>query len=396
MMSKTTATSAAEMHARIAQCGFHSTVTTAMIAAAQYAHALLTSARTVGELGTYARRIMTIEATTAPSVTTVAPRRLRARNSSSGAAPIAIRIAMTTSQAISHRRVSFTGTVVRLGTAPPSGVRAAPVRKRARVPTELGPHNGRIEAVRDLRTPRGRRAERRFAAEGPTLLAEAERSGARPLEIYATAAGLAGIDAGRWESAGVPVYVVPERVFARLSDLDTPTGLLAVFELPGHDPAAVLDRAGLVLLLAGVGDPGNAGTLVRSAEAFGAAGVLFGRGGADPFAPKVIRAAMGTTFRLPLAVVGPDEAVAAARAAGRPIVAADVDGEPLDAGIEPNAVIAIGNERRGVRDWLPGWDRAVRIPQRSTVESLNAAVAGSIVLYVASRCQEPCQAAEKR
>jgi len=340
---------------------------------------------------------MTIVATIAPSVRIAAPARLRAKNSSSGAAPIAIKIAMTTSQAISARRVSFTGTVVRLDTAPPSGVRGPPVRKRGRVPTELGPHHRRIEAVRDLRAPRGRRAAGRFAAEGPTLLAEAERSGVRPLEIYATAAALPGLDAGRWEAGGVPVYVVPDRAFARLSDLETPSGLLGVFELPGHDATHVLDQPGLVLLLAGVGDPGNAGTLVRSAEAFGAAGVLFGRGGADPFAPKVVRAAMGTTFRLPLAVVGPDEVVAAAREAGRPIVAADVDGEPLDgAGIEPNAVIAIGNERRGVRDWLPAWDRAVRIPQRSAVESLNAAVAGSIVLYVASRCQEPCQVAEKR
>jgi len=261
----------------------------------------------------------------------------------------------------------------------------------------LAPHNPRIQAVRDLRTPRGRRTAQRFAAEGPTLLAEAQRSGLRPREIFASEAGLARFDAAAYETEGIPVHLVPERVLARLSDVETPSGLVAVFDLPDDDPAAVLARPGVVLLLAGVGDPGNAGTLVRSAEAFGAAGVLFGRGGADPFAPKVVRAAMGTTFRLPLAVVGPDEVVAAAREAGRPIVAADVDGEPLDgAGIEPNAVIAIGNERRGVRDWLPAWDRAVRIPQRSAVESLNAAVAGSIVLYVASRCQEPCQVAEKR
>ena len=265
------------------------------------------------------------------------------------------------------------------------------------MPTELGPHNRRIESVRELRTPRGRRADRRFAAEGPTLLAEAARSGVRPREIYATAAALSGLDPGRWEADGIAVYLVPDRVFARLSDLETPSGLLAVFDLPEHDLTGILARPGPVLLLAGVSDPGNAGTLVRSAEAFGAAGVLFGRGGADPFAPKVVRAAMGSTFRLPVATVDPAEILAAARAAGRPVVAADVDGEALDAvGVPPNAVIAIGNERRGVRDWLPSWDRAVRIPQRTATESLNAAVAGSIVLYAASRCQEACQVAEKR
>jgi TrmH family RNA methyltransferase len=265
------------------------------------------------------------------------------------------------------------------------------------VPTELSPHNSRIEAVRDLRTSRGRRAAGRFAVEGPTLLDEAARTGLRPREIFTTQAGLGRFDPGRFESAGTAVFIVPDRVFARLSDLETPTGILAVFDLPERTAADVLARNGPVLLLAGVSDPGNAGTLVRSAEAFGAAGVLFGRDGADPFAPKVVRAAMGSLFRLPVAAVDADELLAAAAAAGRPVVATDVDGEDLAAaGIPANAVLAVGNERRGVRDWLPRWDRAVRVPQRTDTESLNAAVAGSIILYEASRCQEACQGAEKR
>ncbi len=264
------------------------------------------------------------------------------------------------------------------------------------MPTQLSPHNPRFARVRALRTAQGRRTDRRFTAEGATLLEEAARSGLRPLEILATEAGAERIGAGRWESEGVPVFVVPDRAFARLSDVETPTGVLAIFDLPARTVADVLALPGIVLLLAGIGDPGNAGTLVRSAEAFGAAGVLFGRGGADPFAPKVVRAAMGSLFRLPLAPAAPDEVAAAAAAAGRPIVAADPAGEDLTVvGMPANAVLAIGNERRGVRDWLPRWDRAVRIPHRASVESLNAAVAGSIVLYEASRCQDPCQAAEK-
>ena len=264
------------------------------------------------------------------------------------------------------------------------------------MPTELSPHNPRLAAVRELRTPRGRRDAGRFVAEGPTLLEEAARSGLRPREIYATPEALAEVDAGRWESVGASVYAVAERAFARLSDLESPTGILAVFDLPGTTLAEVLAREGPVLLLAGVGDPGNAGTLVRSAEAFGAAGVLFGRGGVDPFAPKVVRAAMGSLFRLPVAQAGADDVLAAAAEAGRPVVAADVEGEDVGAaGIPRNAVLAVGNERRGVRDWLPRWDRSVRIPQRAATESLNAAVAGSIVLYEASRCQDPCQVAEK-
>lgn len=264
------------------------------------------------------------------------------------------------------------------------------------MPTELSPHNPRIEAVRELRTPRGRRAGGRFAAEGPTLLGEAVRSGLAPLELYATPAGLGRFDPGRFEAEGIAVFVVTDRVFARLSDLDTPTGVLAVFRLPERTVAQVMARPGPVLLLAGVADPGNAGTLVRSAEAFGAAGVLFGHGGADPYAPKVVRAAMGSLFRLMVATVEAEELLVAAAGAGRIVVATDVDGDDLGvAGLPPNAVLAVGNERRGVRDWLPRWDRAVRIPQREATESLNAAVAGSIILYEAARCQVSCQVAEK-
>ena len=264
------------------------------------------------------------------------------------------------------------------------------------MPTELSPHNPRVERVRELRTARGRRAEGRFAVEGPTLLEEAVRSGLPAREIYLTAAALERFDAGRYEAEGIPVYLLPERAFARLSEVESPTGVLTVFDLPQHTAADVLARTGPVLLLAGVNDPGNAGTLVRSAEAFGAAGILFGRGGADPYGSKVVRAAMGSIFRLPVAAVDPDEIVAAAAAAGRALIAADVDGEDLRVvGIPPNAVFAIGNERRGVRDWLPRWDRAIRIPHLGAAESLNAAVAGSIVLYEAARCQEACQGAEK-
>lgn len=258
------------------------------------------------------------------------------------------------------------------------------------MPTELSPHNPRVERVRDLRTPRGRRQQGRFAIEGPTLIAEARRSRLTIRELYATptalgrAAELLGVDGG----TDCPVFSVPERTFARLSDVETPSGMLAVLDLPVYALAEILARPGPVLLLAGVNDPGNAGTLLRSAEAFGAAGALFGRGGADPFSPKVVRAAMGALFRLPVAVADAEPLLAAAAAAGRPVIAADLDGENLGAEpLPPNALLAVGNERRGVRDWLPRWDRAVRIPQRGPTESLNAAVAGSILLYELSRAR---------
>lgn len=252
------------------------------------------------------------------------------------------------------------------------------------MPTALSPHNPRLERLRALRSARGRREQGRFAFEGPTLLAEAQGGGIEIDELFATDAALeahAGLVAAL-EAEGTPVFAVPERTLARLSDVETPPGLLCVARTPRAELAQVLARPGRVLLLAGVGDPGNAGTLVRSAEAFGAAGVLFGRGSVDPFSPKVVRAAMGSLFRLPPAIVDAEQLLGAAEACGRPVVAAILDGEPLGrAAVPPNAILAVGNERHGVAGFLPRWDLAVRIEQASAVESLNAAVAGSILLY---------------
>ena len=256
------------------------------------------------------------------------------------------------------------------------------------MPIALSPQNPRLGRLRDLLDARGRREQGRFLIEGPTLVDEARASGLRIREIYATGAAAdrnADLVAAV-EGAGASAFTVPGAALDRLSDLASPPGLIAVVDLPVARAADVVARPGPVLLLAGVGDPGNAGSLIRSAEAFGAAGVLAARGGVDPFSPKVVRAAMGSLFRLPLAVVTADEALAATAAAGRPVIAADLDGEPLwQTELPANAVLAIGNERHGVAAFLPRWDRAVRIEQGGQAESVNAAVAGSIFLYVVSR-----------
>ena len=251
--------------------------------------------------------------------------------------------------------------------------------------TELGAHNPRIERVRDLRTVRGRREQRCYVIEGPTLIAEAQRSGIILREVYAVAESLARHRETLTLDA-IATYIVSAGVFARLSEVEAPTGLLAIVDLTPVDPGTIIARPGPVLLLAGVSDPGNAGTLVRSADAFGAAGVLFGEGGVDPYAGKVIRAAMGSLFRVPVAAVDAPTLLAAVARTQRMLLAADTDGIDIaELELGGDVVLAVGNERRGVRDWLPRWDRSVKIPQTGAAESLNAAVAGSILLYLLSR-----------
>jgi TrmH family RNA methyltransferase len=255
------------------------------------------------------------------------------------------------------------------------------------VPSSLGAHASKIGAVRDLLTSKGRREQRRFSFEGPTLLTEALRSETPVQEIFLTRRALeSSPEAVAMEERGVAVYVVDDRTAAKISDLEAPTGLVAVAPIAYRPLESLLRGANLVLALAGLNDPGNAGTLLRSAEAFGASGAVFGTDGVDPHNPKVVRAAMGAIFRLPLAVAAPGSLEESARAAGLEIVGLDASGTPLDA--EPwerPCVLVIGHERRGLGAWGPICARNVAIPMQAPTESLNAAVAGSVALYEAAK-----------
>ena len=238
--------------------------------------------------------------------------------------------------------------------------------------------------LRSLLRRKGRREHGLFLLEGHSLLEEALNSDLEILEVRATPEA-ADVMRGLLEAAakrGAVIAEESERQLERLSDVESSPGIVAVGRIDTQPLTDVLASQGLVLLLAGVSDPGNAGTLVRTAEAFGAAGVVFGEGGVEPYNPKVVRGAMGSLFRLPHAVAGTEDFLAAAAAAGRPIIAADRSGEPLRAFVFPeNPIVAVGSERGGVGAWLPSWDAGVAIPHAGPTESLNAAVAGAIVLY---------------
>ena len=167
--------------------------------------------------------------------------------------------------------------------------------------TVLGAHSPKLATVRALRAKKGRREQKRFVVEGPTMLREALEAGWVPAALFATEAAYAEL-AGRDGLPVAQVYLITERSLAQLSDVESPAGVVTVFA-HRFDP---LDRlfAGNqpIALLAGVADPGNAGTLLRSAEAFGLAGAIFGNDGVEPYNPKVVRASMGALFRLRLAV----------------------------------------------------------------------------------------------
>ncbi len=200
------------------------------------------------------------------------------------------------------------------------------------------------------------------------------------------------------ERHAVPVEEVGARAFATLADTETPQGILAVIEPRRWSAGDFTLAAGEVaLVIDGVQDPGNVGTLIRTAHALGAAGTVVLRGTADPTSPKALRAAMGATFRHPVVALDDGRFVAWARTHGVTLWAAAADGTPLHRAAPsgtggadgretgPIAVI-VGNEGAGIRPHLNAVAaRRVAIPLAQGAESLNVAVAAGILLYEVTR-----------
>lgn len=229
-------------------------------------------------------------------------------------------------------------------------------------------HNPRLKALRRLQTKRGRAASGRFLAEGEDLLAAAELAGRPALEGYRVAgSGLGASD----------FHDVERAAFGEVSTLGSGTRVIGVYE---QRWGAVTGP--LCLYLHAVGDPGNVGTVLRSAQAFGASCVALGPRCADPHSPKAVRASMGAIFAVALARVGSPQELPGRRIA----LCADAQ-ETLSGPWDPDAgalTLLIGAEREGLpEDVLEVCEARARIPIAS--ESLNAAMAATVALYEMTR-----------
>lgn len=226
--------------------------------------------------------------------------------------------------------------------------------------------------LRRLVSRRRERAEAgKFVIDGPRLLIEALAAELEVVDVFVEPVIDLWADLG--VSVDAPIWTVGDGVLAKVGSVVTPQGVMATARIP--EPAPLAD-GDFIVELAGVADPGNAGTIVRSAVAAGAQAVVFSPGSVDPWNPKTVRASAGALFRVPLAVAAP---------VGERIGAHPHQGEPCDeADFTGPLTLVAGNEAHGL-DQAAAIDRWVSIPMAESVESLNVASAAAVICFEIAR-----------
>lgn len=239
--------------------------------------------------------------------------------------------------------------------------------------------------------PKVRQEEKCFIVEGVKMVREAPKE--RLEKIYISETYLKVSVGERWMEKGCPVEVLGDKVFCTVSDTSTPQGILAVVRCNNYSWQKMLHReTPLLLILESLQDPGNFGTIVRSSEGAGVDGIILNRTSVDIYHPKVVRSTMGSIYRVPIAVA--DDLETVAREMKREdirVYAAHLKGKHsyYEENYKTGCCFMIGNEANGLTEALTGEATDyIKIPMRGEVESLNAGVAASLLMYEARRQRE--------
>ena len=241
--------------------------------------------------------------------------------------------------------------------------------------------NQKVLTWRSLKEKKGREKEQSFLIEGTRMVREALSSSFRVKALLLKE----GFDPGFPLPSDIPAWLLPEHVFQSVCDTKTPQGIAAVLEIQVREASGRL-----LLALDGVQDPGNVGTIIRTADAAGFDGVLLSPDCADLFSPKVLRSTMGSIFRLGFSFpVSLPDALEKLKKDGFSVLSSQLDGDSFYArkDVASSLVLIVGNEGNGVSE-------AVRkvathrlcLPMHGGAESLNAAVAAGIMMYDLTRC----------
>jgi len=240
-----------------------------------------------------------------------------------------------------------------------------------------------------LRTKKGRKLEKRFIAEGIRLLEESLKNKFLPVKLYY--ADSVVTDRGHWlvnefKKEKVALSKISAKEISALSDADTSQGLLGLFNIPQLKPGQAFKKSRKLLLLDNVSDPGNAGTLFRSALAFGFDAVILTNNSVDPYNPKVVRSSAGAIFGFPIITATVEEILRFKKYDGFKLIVADTKGIDLHskkANIRnySRSILALGAEAKGISEYISSKaDIRIKVSHSTKVDSLNVAVAGSIIM----------------
>ena len=238
--------------------------------------------------------------------------------------------------------------------------------------------NERVKLARALAQRKGRLEQGLHFIEGEKLVKEAVISNAHIVEVFIEEGHEDA--AAALKNAGAAVNTVKRAVMESLSRTETPQWVAATVETPlGIVPETF--PSGLIVALDGVQDPGNMGTIIRTADAMGAAGIMLGEGCADPYAPKPIRASMGSIYHLPVWQCDLKVQAKRMKEQGFALICGHLKGGDVMPEFGEKCVLVIGNEGNGVCDDVADLCEKYRLPMYGAAESLNASVAAGILMY---------------
>ena len=231
--------------------------------------------------------------------------------------------------------------------------------------------NERVKSARALQVAKARKETGLHLIEGDKLVSDAIASGARVKTVFAKE-GAKAFD-------GIETITVSESVMEALASAKTPQNLCAVVETPDTACPKVYPE-GLIVVLDRMQDPGNLGTILRTADALGAAGLLIGHDCADPFSPKALRAAMGSTYHLPVWIGRLSEELPRLLTQGFSCICGHLKGSETLPAIGKRTALVVGNEGQGVSEETAAQCALYRMPMRGRAESLNAAVFAALMM----------------
>jgi rRNA methylases len=253
--------------------------------------------------------------------------------------------------------------------------------------------NAVIKDVKSLKSRKAREDKELFYVEGSRIVDEALKDNADIIEVIVAEAF--AIDPqnesmlSRMDLLNIKVYYIADKLFKELTDTETPQGILAVMKIKKTDPDNIAKNKGLFVILDSIRDPGNMGTIIRTADAAGFSGIIVSKGCVDVYNPKVLRSTMGSIFHIPIYQYDKTiDAIRFIKTKGYKVLASHLDGSVsvFDAKIGESAAIVIGSEAEGISEEAAAMaDILVRIPMAGRAESLNASVAAGILMYEAVR-----------